>query len=197
MKKKIIILIIIVLIILLIPVPIRIKDGGSVEYKAAIYKYTQIHRLSEKSSTGYENGWELEILGKRVGGVINTYIEAIEKDSNLTLTIKSNTLTNKGATFILKNNTDVDYAYDDYYIIERFDKKENWVDLDLIIGWTPRIEPQVYTIKSKEEHEIYIEWSNIYGKLNSGTYRIVKNNFRKANSPDSRTYSVYTEFSID
>ncbi|MBR4231251.1 MAG: hypothetical protein IKR74_03740 [Bacilli bacterium] len=197
MKKKIIILIIIVLIILLIPVPIRIKDGGSVEFKAAIYKYTKIHRFSEKSLTGYENGWELEILGKRVGGVINTYVEAIEKDSNLTLAIKSNTLTNKGATFILKNNTDVDYAYDDYYIIERFDKKENWVDLDLIIGWTPRIEPQVYTIKSKEEHEIYIEWSNIYGKLNSGTYRIVKNNFRKANRPDSRTYSVYTEFSID
>jgi len=78
MKKKNIILIIaiVIFILMLIPVPIRLKDGGSVEYKAILYKYTKIHRINEKSSTGYEDGWELRILGLQVGGKVNTYVEA-------------------------------------------------------------------------------------------------------------------------
>lgn len=78
MKKKNIILIvaIVIFILMLIPIPVRLKDGGSVEYKAILYKYTKIHRLNEKSSTGYEDGWELRILGIQVGGKINTYVEA-------------------------------------------------------------------------------------------------------------------------
>ena len=85
-KEKIILIIVIVIFILmLIPIPVRLKDGGSVEYKALLYKYTKIHRLSEKSSTGYEDGWELKILGIQVGGTINTYVEAEHK-----ISIKSN-----------------------------------------------------------------------------------------------------------
>ena len=59
---------------MLIPVPIRLKDGGSVEYKAILYKYTKIHRLSEISLSGYEDGWELSILGIYVGGSIDNNI---------------------------------------------------------------------------------------------------------------------------
>lgn len=76
-KKKIIIIVAIILFILvLIPIPNRLKDGGSVEYNAVLYQYTKIHRLSEKSSTGYEDGWDLKILGFHIGGEINTYVEA-------------------------------------------------------------------------------------------------------------------------
>ena len=76
-KKKIIIIVaILVFILMLIPIPNRLKDGGSVEYNAVLYQYTKIHRLSEKSSTGYEDGWDLKILGFHIGGEINTYVEA-------------------------------------------------------------------------------------------------------------------------
>ena len=81
MKKKsiIILTIIIVFILMLIPIPNRLKDGGSVEYNAILYQYTKIHRLNEKSSTGYEDGWELRIIGIQVGGEINTYVKAEQK----------------------------------------------------------------------------------------------------------------------
>ena len=71
MKKKIIIISIIIAIILLIPMPIRIKDGGSIEYKAILYKYTKIHKLSEASPSGYIDGWDLEIIGFHVAGHTN------------------------------------------------------------------------------------------------------------------------------
>ena len=80
MNKKIIILIVIVLIILLIPFKNRLKDGGSIQYKAIIYDITKVHRIIEKSSTGYEDGLIIKVLGFQIYNVINTYVNT---DSNL------------------------------------------------------------------------------------------------------------------
>ena len=54
----------------------------------------------------------------------------------------------------------------------------------------------IYSLKSGEEKELYIDWSLGYGELKSGTYRLVKSDLRKLNSPDSRAYSIYAEFDI-
>ena len=71
-KKKIIIIVsIIIFILMLIPIPTRWKNGLT-EYKAILYKYTKVHTPSDISFTGYEDGWELKILGIRVGGNIKT-----------------------------------------------------------------------------------------------------------------------------
>lgn len=51
------------LLILLIPVPMKLKDGGSTEYNTILYKLTKIHRLNSKVPSGYEDGWQLKILG--------------------------------------------------------------------------------------------------------------------------------------
>ena len=85
MKKKLrIVIIIILIIVLLIPIPNRLKDGGSIEYKTLFYKYTKIHSLNEKSPTGYEDGWELKILGKRVVGVTNIQVSVVACPFKLT-----------------------------------------------------------------------------------------------------------------
>lgn len=115
MKKKniILIVVIVIFILMLIPIPMRLKDGGSVEYKAILYKYTKIHRLSEQSSTGYENGWELRILRIQIGENINTYVEnkysfkakIIENDGNhdlLVEIIEDSELFKKGDKVIVK-----------------------------------------------------------------------------------------------
>lgn len=54
----------------------------------------------------------------------------------------------------------------------------------------------IYTIKTGEEKELYIDWSLGYGELKSGTYRLVKSDLRKSNSPESRSYTVYAGFDI-
>ena len=91
-KKKIIIIVIIaIFILMLIPIKDRLWDGGSTEYKAVLYKYTKIHRISQTSSTGYEDGWELKILGFHVAGEINTYVEA-EQDMNKLVSCLENEL---------------------------------------------------------------------------------------------------------
>ena len=69
MKKKVIILIIIVGIILLFPIPIKLRDGGSVVYKALLYTFTKYHKLApieEGQDVAYIDGIGIEILGKEV-----------------------------------------------------------------------------------------------------------------------------------
>ena len=202
-KKKIIIIGIIVLfIIMLFPFSIiRYKDGGSVEYKSILYKYTKIHRLNEMSFTGYEDGWELEILGIRVGGNINS--DEVLKPSNnnknntgsVLLEVKEDTRTSKRATFIIKNTTLEEYAYGPQYIIERYENK-TWKELDTLTGDPLTWNSIVYSLKGHEEKEFIIDWSLGYGELKSGTYRLVKNDLRKSKSSESRTYTLYAEFDI-
>lgn len=68
MKKKIIIVIIVVIILsaLFIPIPMHLNDGGTVEYKALIYKISKVHRLAENLEKGYEDGVIIEVLGIEV-----------------------------------------------------------------------------------------------------------------------------------
>ena len=67
MKKKIIgVIIIIAALILLVPIPMHIKDGGSVRYKALLYEFTNYHMLAgipESPGGAYVDGVEVKILG--------------------------------------------------------------------------------------------------------------------------------------
>lgn len=76
-KNKILIIIfIIIILVILTPMPIKLKDGGSVEYRALIYKVTKVHRLNELSITGYEDGWIIEILGLEIYNETHTKVNA-------------------------------------------------------------------------------------------------------------------------
>ena len=64
MKKKILIaVIVIILLVLLIPIPMRLKDGGTIEYKALIYTVSKVHKLNHNSASGYDNGLIIKIFG--------------------------------------------------------------------------------------------------------------------------------------
>ncbi len=66
MKKKAI-MVVIILLILLFPIRYQLKDGGTVEYKALLYKVSKVHSLTlvEEMENGkyYNEGIVVEILG--------------------------------------------------------------------------------------------------------------------------------------
>ncbi len=201
-KKKIIIIVaVVIFVLMLIPIPIQWKNGVK-EYKAILYKYTKVHTPSDISFTGYKDGWELRILSVRIAGTINTdemlkTNESVEQSNmgSILLEVKEDTRTSKGATFIIKNNTDEEYSYGPSYFIEKFENR-SWKELDTLTGNPLSWNEVLYTLKAGEEKELYIDWYLGYGELKSGTYRLVKNDLRKSNSPDSRAYTVYGEFDI-
>lgn len=80
MKKKnilIIAIIVLLVVVLLFPFKInRLKDGGTVEYKALLYKLTDYHKFG--TDTEYVEGIKFEILGKEIFN--NTTMYHIEKN---------------------------------------------------------------------------------------------------------------------
>lgn len=68
--KIIIVVAVIVLLILLFPIRNQLKDGGTVEYKALLYKISKVHRLisreeieQEGKIEEYDDGIIIELLG--------------------------------------------------------------------------------------------------------------------------------------
>lgn len=69
-KKVIIILVAIILLVLLFPIRNQLKDGGTVEYKALVYKVSKVKKLISKEEMEregkikeYDHGIIIEILG--------------------------------------------------------------------------------------------------------------------------------------
>lgn len=44
----------------------RLRDGGSIRFKALLYEVTIYHKLDYETESGYVNGIGIEILGARV-----------------------------------------------------------------------------------------------------------------------------------
>ena len=68
MKKKAIIIVCVLLaIVLLFPIPLRLRDGGTVQYKAILYTVSDVQSLAtiEEQEAGKEfnEGIIIEILG--------------------------------------------------------------------------------------------------------------------------------------
>ena len=68
MKKKAIIIVCVLLaIVLLFPIPMRLRDGGTVQYKAILYTVSDVHSLAavEEQEDGKEfnEGIIIELLG--------------------------------------------------------------------------------------------------------------------------------------
>jgi len=60
-KKKILVsTIIFLIIILLFPIPLKLKDGGSIEFKSILYNVTKYKQIS---NDGFTKGWKIDILG--------------------------------------------------------------------------------------------------------------------------------------
>ena len=81
-KSIIIIVIIIVLIILLFPIPNKLKDGGTIEYKALLYTITNYHKIApEENEKEYLEGVKFEILGFEIFNSLEEKEEKIDKEN--------------------------------------------------------------------------------------------------------------------
>ncbi len=82
MKKIIIVTVILLVILVLIPIPSKMKDGGTTHYNAILYDVYDIHRVTTPDDYNdaivgneYIEGTIIKILGFEVYNNTNPYIE--------------------------------------------------------------------------------------------------------------------------
>lgn len=179
LKRKSLLILVIGIIILLVPVPFRLKDGGTVEYKSLVYKIAKVHKLDLNSKTGYTEGMIVEIFGIEVfnnvvenGDAIVDVVEDIPKIDDISMEIKEGTLTNKGATIIITDTSGLDNIYGEEYKIDK-KVKGKWQELKPIID-NYGFDMIGYSVSSNNQLEMNVDWEWLYGKLEHGEYRLVK-----------------------
>ena len=111
----------------------------------------------------------------------------VENASDISMVIKDGTLTPSGATVVLTNS----YGYDRWF---RIDKEENgeWKEAETIND-NYSFTAEAYLTNGNSEVEIPIDWTDLYGTLENGKYRIVKRVFNNLNKEEY----VSVEFIID
>ncbi len=112
--------------------------------------------------------------------------------NDVTMTIKEETLTNKGVTLVLTNNGDKNFQYGNPYEIE-IKKDGEWHKINVELNFTL----PAFGLKSKESKEIELNWEHGYGKLAEGTYRIVKGIDYEYEKGKYETFYVAIEFTIE
>ena len=74
-KKIMIVIIVIIALVLLFPIPMRLKDGGSIRFQALLYNVTIYHQLNHQVEGGYVDGIGIEILGAEVFNTVDKKLE--------------------------------------------------------------------------------------------------------------------------
>lgn len=60
------IIVILLIIILLFPIPMSLKDGGSIRFQALLYSVTKVNRLNDYIDAENTKGWKVEVLNMQV-----------------------------------------------------------------------------------------------------------------------------------
>lgn len=158
MKKKKIILILIIIISMLIPIPTKLKDGSSTEYKALLYSITKYHIINQDSIKGYDDGFKIKILGITIYDNINTYLTAEH-----VINIRSNDKIIKAETgsFCYKSGECVDKIYFqdfNYDIISSY--YENKLSIENLDGMIKSVE--LFDYQTKKYIDMTIKYTNDY-----------------------------------
>ena len=158
MKKKKIILILIIIILMLIPIPTKLKDGTSTEYKALLYSITKYHIINQDSIRRYDDGFKITILGITIYDNINTYLTAEH-----IINIRSNDKIIKAETgsFCYKSGEcvdKIDFQDFNYDIISSY--YENKLSIENLDGTIKSVE--LFDYQTKKYIDMTIKYSNDY-----------------------------------
>ena len=131
MKKKVSTTVCILMsALLLIPIPLRLRDGGTVKYQAVLYSVSDVHRLtSTEKDVSLETGLIIKIIGIEV---FNNVAIATERIANNSINISN------------QNADPMAYAFEAQYIrTDGYSEDRNY--------------PFHVVINSREELEAYYE----------------------------------------
>lgn len=169
-----------------------LKDGGS-----KLYKYSALNK-----DFGSDNFYVIECNSldnikdifvaknrKSLDGKCSVKINDLD---GVSMKIKEGTLTNTSATVIITDTSNRENIYGSSY---RIDKNINgkWVKLDIIFSGNYAWNSIGYTVDENKRLEFNINWKILYGKLESGKYRIVKDT---SEAGEGTTHYITAEFEI-
>ena len=161
------------------------EDGSKITYWGLGYKvirYTSISPYEPfKSNRGVKYGsWfmKFELDESSNNGIDNviTYdkTETNWVPENVEITVKEDSITKTGAIIVIEDKNENPTSWGLNFAIQKSGDNDKWVDMIMkdTISWIEiAINPNENGIT-----EMQLDWSEMYGELSLGTYRVVKYN---------------------
>lgn len=125
-----------------------------------------------------------------------TIVKDRELDELVNISIKEGTLTKTGATIIITDNNPNKIIYGTSFYIEKYENSD-WHEV-MPINNNYGFDDMAYYVDENGKLELEQNWEYIYGKLNKGIYRIVKDVAFESDVPitPEDIYYIWTEFEI-
>lgn len=176
------------------------KDGGSKEYMGLGYKVIIFNTLCGYKEVKF-GSWQMNINDfnqettdyclkneHKLDGEANSLDTVKDK---VRLEVKEGTLKKTKATFILKNDSDVNITYGNEYKIEK-KIDDNWQELEGKLAFNL----PAYNLKYMDSVELKLDWKNGYGFLDKGQYRLVKSVSVEKVDGSKEEFNIYGDFSL-
>ena len=131
---------------------------------------------------------------KKNGGTCRM-IENNDLNDLVNMQIKEGTLSKTGATIIINEDIDYDITYGEEFWLEKYNSKNNSYEKLTMSGNNCGFNMIGYLVTPDNPLELTQDWSCLYGKLNKGSYRLVKNVDFESNTIDK--YYIWVQFEIE
>lgn len=119
--------------------------------------------------------------------------EEVNELPGLSSYISNSSAVETGIIIIYDNQTDREFTYGEPFIIEQ-QIDGSWYQLPYLDEDGVAFIEIAYLLAPGEEREWRVDWENIYGPLDSGDYRLVK---EFTGGEGDGSYSIATEFEIE
>ena len=139
-------------------------------------------------------GYNLYDYVKKNGGTCQM-IENNDLNDLVNMQIKEGTLSKTGATIIINEDIDYDITYGEEFWLEKYNSKNNSYEKLTMSGNNCGFNMIGYLVTPDNPLELTQDWSCLYGKLNKGSYRLVKNVDFESNTIDK--YYIWVQFEIE
>ena len=114
----------------------------------------------------------------------------------LTMTVVAETINPTGVTVLFENEMDTEFTYGQEYVLEtQIDGK--WYQVPIATGVDYAFESIGYILAPNESAELAVDWEWLFGEIDSGEYRIVKEILDVAAPGDYESFPLSAEFLVE
>lgn len=162
-----------------------LQDKGTTTQISAIFSFKE--EVNTSTSTTEEEDttdWE------------PTNYNTVNNFNDVTMSIKKDTISEDGLTVVIQNNSDKIALYGEEFVLEK-KINEGWYEVPVTIEGDYGFNSIGYEVPSGEEGEWKVDWNWLFGSLNEGEYRIIKNILDFRDAGDFDTYYLSAEFTLN
>lgn len=124
-----------------------------------------------------------------------TPYEEVNRIAGLTMTPEDASVSTGGLTLIFENTTDKESIFGEFFALEK-KIDGSWYHVPLTIKGDYAFNDIAYILGPGESQEFTLDWSWLYGFLDPGDYRIVKDVLDFRGAGDFDRYYLTAEFTI-